>query len=327
MSYLKRKIEGKRYSCFPIIHNDLWDNFYVPAKRQIWDVEEAELAKDNYESLTINEKKYLKNILAFFTISDGLVIDNLATDFQNEVDLLEASYFYGVQAYIEQIHAETYSLIIDTYIKDIREKNDLFNAMQTNPAVKAKVKWAEDWIGKKSFAHRLLAFACVEGLSFSSVFAGVFWFRSRNKLKGLAGTNELIIRDETQHYQFANYLYKNYLLEEYKLSKEEIREIILSCYEVEKTFVEESMPDGLDGLTKDMMIQYVKFVTDTILVDFGVETEFNVTNPLDYMLRLGILAKNNFFEERVGQYTRVEIGNTKVTDLFDFDDEEDDDEF
>lgn len=249
----------------------------------------------------------MKNILAFFTISDGLVIDNLATNFLNEVEILEAQYYYGHQTFIEQVHANGYSILIDHYIKDNQEKNALFNSMETNVAVNAKATWAENWINHPSFAQRLIAFACVEGIAFSSVFAGVFWFRSRNLMPGLADMNQLIIADESSHYEFATLLYNNYLKDDYKLSQEEIREIILSCYDVEKIFVENSMPDGLSGLTKQEMIQYVQFVTDIVLSGFGVPTEFNVSNPLDYMKRIGLQSKNNFFERRIGQYTRVDI--------------------
>lgn len=304
--YLKSNDLEKRYSIFPISHPDLW-KMYKDDVDQLWVAEEVNFEKDDFDSLKPEEKLYLKNIIAFFAISDGLVIDNLATNFLNEVDILEAQYYYGNQAFIEQIHAEVYSLIIETYIKDNIEKIELFNSMETNPAVKAKAKWAENWIAHPSFAHRLIAFACVEGIAFSSVFAGVFWFRSRNLMPGLGDANELIIRDEGSHYDFAVYLYNNYIKDEYKLHQEEIREIILSCYEVEKIFVENSMPDGLSGLTKQEMIQYVQFVTDIVLSGFGVPTEFNVSNPLDYMKRIGLQSKNNFFERRIGQYTRVDI--------------------
>lgn len=172
--------------------------------------------------------------MAFFAISDGLVIDNLATNFLNEVELLEAQYFYGHQTFIEQVHANGYSLLIDTYIKNLHEKDELFNSMETNIAVAKKAEWAENWIQHPSFAHRLLAFACVEGIAFSSVFSGVFWFRSRNKMPGLGAMNELILRDETFHYEFALNLYNNYLKDDYKLSKEEIRKVVLNCYDVEK---------------------------------------------------------------------------------------------
>jgi ribonucleoside-diphosphate reductase beta chain len=307
--YLKDKTLNKRYSIFPIIHNDLWER-YKQAEKQTWVAEETDLSKDKFDELKEPEKIYLKNILAFFAISDGLVIDNLATNFLNEVEVLEAQYFYGHQTFIEQVHANGYSLLIDTYIKNLIERDELFNSMVTNQAVKKKADWAENWIQHPSFAHRLIAFACVEGIAFSSVFSGVFWFRSRNKMPGLGAMNELILRDETSHYEFAVHLYNNYLKDDYKLSKEEIRNIVLSCFDIEKTFVEESMPEGLQGLTKQDMVKYVKYVTDIVLNDFGCETEFKVTNPLEYMSRIGLSSKNNFFEKREGEYTRIDIPNS-----------------
>jgi ribonucleoside-diphosphate reductase beta chain len=307
--YLKDSTIKKRYSIFPIIHNDLWQ-MYKKAESQTWVAEETDLSKDRFDELKDNEKTYLKNILAFFSVSDGLVIDNLATNFLNEVELLEAQYFYGHQTFIEQVHANGYSLLIETYIKNHQEKDDLFNAMETNKAVSKKAEWAEKWIQHPSFPHRLIAFACVEGISFASVFSGVFWFRSRNKMQGLAAMNELILRDETFHYEFALNLYKEYLKEEYKLNKTELRNIILGCYEIEKIFVEESMPDGLQGLTKNDMLKYIQYVTDIVLNDFGCEREFMVSNPLDFMSRIGLSTKNNFFEKREGEYTRIEIPKT-----------------
>jgi ribonucleoside-diphosphate reductase beta chain len=225
----------------------------------------------------------------------------------NEVEILEAQYFYGHQTFIEQVHANGYSLLIETYIKDLEEREALFNSMETNVAVNKKATWAENWIGHPSFGHRLVAFACVEGISFASVFSGVFWYRSRNKMAGLAAMNELILRDETTHYEFALNLYKNYLKDEYKLSKDELRNIILSCCDVEKAFVEDSMPDGLQGMTKEDMIRYVQYVTDIVLNDFGCKPEFNASNPFEFMARIGLSAKNNFFEQRVGEYSRVDI--------------------
>jgi ribonucleoside-diphosphate reductase beta chain len=314
---LKSKDVEKRYSIFPISHPDLWE-FYKKAEKQTWVAEEVDISKDDYNSLAEREKEYLKNILAFFTISDGLVIDNLATNFMNEVELLEAQYFYGHQTFIEQVHANGYSLLIDNYITDEIEKAELFNSMSTNIAVSNKASWAEKWIEHPSFAHRLVAFACVEGIAFSSVFAGVFWFRSRNKMNGLGSMNELILRDESLHYEFAVNLYNNYLVDSLKLSKAEIKDIVMSCYETEKTFVEESMPSGLSGLSQQDMVQYVQYICDIVLKDFGCSKEFNVRNPLEYMARIGLSAKNNFFEQRVGQYTRVDIpSNTEGV----FDDE------
>lgn len=313
--YLKDKTLQKRYSIFPIIHNDLWEK-YKQVEKQTWVAEEIDLSKDKFDELKEVEKIYLKNILAFFAISDGLVLDNLATNFLNEVEVLEAQYFYGHQTFIEQVHANGYSLLIDTYIKNLHERDELFNSMVTNNAVRKKAEWAENWIQHPSFAHRLIAFACVEGIAFSSVFSGVFWFRSRNKMPGLAAMNELILRDETSHYEFAVNLYQNYLKDDYKLSKEEIRNVIMGCFEIEKTFVDESMPEGLQGLTKEDMIKYVKYVTDIVLNDFGCETEFKVTNPLEYMSRIGLSSKNNFFEKREGEYTRIDIPNS-IDGIFD----------
>lgn len=316
--YLKKEDKKKRYSIMPIQNQSLWD-YYKMMESQIWTAEEIDLSGDKFDELKSNERAYLKNILAFFTIADGLVIDNLAINFQNEVDIEEAKYFYGLQIYGEQVHGNSYSLLIDTYIKNNQEKDDLFNAMETNEAVKNKAKWAERWIDNGSFAERLVAFALVEGLSFSSVFAGVFWFRSRNLMDGLAGMNELIVRDETSHYEFAVNLYKEYLKDEYKLSSDRILEMVQSCFEVERQFVNESMPNGLSGLNKEMMIQYVKFVADIILNDFGCDTYYKSNNPLDYMAKIGLTSKNNFFERRDGEYTKLEIP-TDSENIFDDED-------
>ena len=317
--YLKNSDTEKRYSIFPIKNQDLWDA-YKAAEKQTWVAEEVNLAQDRYDELTNDEKFYLKNILAFFTISDGLVIENLCDNVISNVDIEEAKYYYQHQAFIEQVHANGYSLLIDTYIKDNKEKTDLFNSMVTNPAVKAKASWAENWLNNGTFVEKLIAFACVEGIAFSSVFAGVFYFRSRNKMPGLAEMNELILRDEGFHYEFAVQMFDKYVKDEYKPSKEAMKEVILSCYETEKKFVEESLPEGLPGLTKEMMIQYVEFVTDVVLKDFVGETHFNAKNPLEYMKKIGLSSKNNFFERRTGGgYTRVEMPE-EHEDIFGSDD-------
>jgi ribonucleoside-diphosphate reductase beta chain len=317
--YLKNSDIGKRYSIFPIKNQDLWDA-YKAAEKQTWVVEEVGLAQDDYDDLTNDEKMYLKNILAFFSISDGLVIDNLCSNVIDNIDIEEAKYYYRHQAFIEQVHQNGYGLLIDTYIKDNREKEDLFNSMITNQAVYKKANWAENWLNNGTFVEKLIAFACVEGIAFSSVFAGVFWFRSRNKMPGLAEMNELILRDESFHYDFALEMFRTYVKDEYKPSRERISEIILSCFETEKVFVEESMPDGLQGMSKDMMVDYVKFVTDIVLNDFTGETHFKVSNPLEFMKKIGLSAKNNFFERRTGGgYTRVDIPTTNEG-IFDDDD-------
>lgn len=318
--YLKNSDTEKRYSIFPIKNQDLWDA-YKAAEKQTWVAEEVNLAQDNYDELNDDEKFYLKNILAFFTISDGLVIENLCDNVITNVDIEEAQYYYKHQAFIEQVHANGYSLLIDTYIKDGEEKKALFNSMVTNPAVRDKASWAENWLSNGTFVEKLIAFACVEGIAFSSVFAGVFWFRSRQKMPGLAEMNELILRDEGFHYEFAVQMFKEYVKDEYKPSPEAIKEVILSCYETEKKFVEESMPDGLQGLTKEMMIEYVQFVTDIVLKDFIGEIHFGTKNPLEYMKKIGLSSKNNFFERRTGGgYTRVDIptDNDGIFDAEDF---------
>ena len=310
--YLINSDTEKRYSIFPIKNQDLW-NAYKAAEKQTWVAEEVDLAQDDYDSLLDDEKYYLKNILAFFTISDGLVIDNLCDNVIDNVDISEAKYYYQHQMFIEQVHANGYSLLIDTYIKDHKEKEDLFNSMRTNEAVRAKATWAEYWLTSGTFVEKLIAFACVEGIAFSSVFAGVFWFRSRQKMPGLSEMNELILRDESFHYEFALHMFKRYVKNDYKPSKERIKEIILSCFETEKTFVEHSLPEGLHGLTKEMMVEYVEFVTDIILNDFTGETIFKTKNPLEYMKKIGLSSKNNFFERRTGGgYTRVDIPTTTI---------------
>tara|TARA_R100000951_G_scaffold27709_1_gene23817 strand:+ start:7414 stop:8370 length:957 start_codon:yes stop_codon:yes gene_type:complete len=308
--YLHNSDTEKRYSIFPIKNQDLWDA-YKSAEKQTWVAEEVNLAQDKYDDLSDSEKFYLKNILAFFTISDGLVIDNLSDNVIDNIDISEARYYYTHQMFIEQVHANGYALLIDTYIKDAKEKEELFNSMSTNDAVKSKASWAEHWLTNGTFVEKLIAFACVEGIAFSSVFAGVFWFRSRNKMPGLAEMNELILRDESFHYEFALEMFKTYVKDEYKPSKDSIKEVILSCCKTEKSFVEESMPDGLQGMTKEMMSEYVEFVTDIVLKDFIGETHFNTRNPLDFMKKIGLSSKNNFFERRTGGgYTRVDIPTT-----------------
>jgi ribonucleoside-diphosphate reductase beta chain len=315
--YLKNNDKTKRWSIFPITHPDLWE-YYKKAESQTWKAEEVDLSKDRFDNLSNNQKAYLKNILAFFTVSDGLVLENLAVNFLNEVDILEAQYYYTHQAFIEQVHANMYSLLIDTYIKDEKEKQEMFTAIESIETVRKKAEWAMKWLNHPSFPHRLVAFSLVEGLSFSSVFAGVFYFRSRNLMTGLGDANDLIFKEELHHYEFAVNLYHKYLIDEYKISPEEIREIVISCCEVEKTFVNESMPQGLEGLNKQDMLLYVENVADIILMDYGLPKYYNSPNNLEYMKKIGLSSKNNFFERRVGEYTKLEIP-TDSSDMFDED--------
>lgn len=312
---LKTRETEKRWSIFPILHNDLWD-YYKKAESQTWVAEEIDLSSDDFDELNDKEKVYLKNLLAFFSISDGIVLENINTNLLENSNILEAQYYYNHQSYIEQVHANMYALLIDTFIKDREEQNRMYNSISKIEAVSKKASWALKWLNNDSYAHRLVAFACVEGLAFSSTFAGIFYFRSRNKMPGLCEANEMIMSDENSHYEFATHLYHNYLKEEHKLSEKEIKEIILDCYETEKTFVEDSMPAGLLGLSKDDMIMYVQYVADTILLNYGLQTHFNVKSPLKYMDRIALKRKTNFFEKRQTEYTRVDVPTNK-SDMFD----------
>jgi ribonucleoside-diphosphate reductase beta chain len=312
---LKTKETEKRWSIFPILHNDLWD-FYKKAESQTWVAEEIDLSEDKFDELTPSEQVYLKNLLAFFAISDGIVLENINDNLLENSNILEAQYYYNHQSYIEQVHANTYALLVDTFIKDRSEQDKMYNAISKIEAVSKKAQWALQWFNSDSYAHRLVAFACIEGLAFSSTFAGIFYFRSRGKMPGLCEANELIMNDENSHYEFATHLYHNYLKDEHKLKDSEIRKIVLDCYETEKIFVEDSMPSGLLGLSKDDMITYVQFVTDTVLVNYGLEPEFKVKSPLKYMDRIALKRKTNFFEKRQTEYTRVDVPTDKK-DMFD----------
>lgn len=314
---LKTKETGKRWAIFPILHDDLWKMF-KDAEAQTWVAEEMDLSEDDFESLSDREKTYLKMLLAFFAISDSIVIENLNHSLLPGAEILEAQYFYGHQTYIEQVHSNSYALLIDTFISDRAEQSKMYNAITEIETVRKKAEWAIKWLDSDSYVERLIAFACVEGLAFSSTFAGIFYFRSRNKMPGLCAANELIMNDENSHYEFAVNLYHNYIEDEYKLSPERIKEIILDCYEVEKTFVEESLGDGLLGLSTNDMVSYVQYVADTILINFNLDAEFNTKNSLKYMDRIALKRKGNFFERRETEYTRVAVPTNK-SEMFDDD--------
>lgn len=307
MGYLKTS-DKKRWNVIPILHHDLWQKKEEVEKAN-WVAKEVDLSSDRWNELSKVDQDYLKMLLAFFSVSDGIVLENLNNNFTSEVNIKEAEHFYNFQAQIESVHEEMYGLLIENYIKDPVEKEQMHNAVEHLDTVRKKAEWALQWIDHPSFAHRLVAFSCVEGLAFSSTFAGIFYYRSLGKMPGMCQANEFIMRDENSHYDFAVYLYHNYLKEEFKIDKEEIRKIILGCYEVEKTFVEESMPTGLLGLNKDQMVQYIKYVADTILLDYGLEVEFGVSQPLEYMNRIALQRKTNFFEKRETEYGRIEIPN------------------
>jgi len=310
-----------RFVLFPIEHNDIW-KLYKQQEACFWTAEEIDLSQDinDWENkLNNDEKHFIKNVLAFFAASDGIVNENLAMNFVNEVQYTEAKFFYGFQIMIENIHSETYSLLIDTYIKDKTEQNHLFNAIDTIPAIKKKADWAIKWINSDSFVERLIAFAAVEGIFFSGSFCSIFWLKKRGLMPGLTFSNELISRDEGMHCDFACHLYNNHIMN--KLSDTDIKEIICSALEIEKEFILEALPVSLIGMNSKLMLQYLEFVTDRLLVSLGVSKVYNSTNPFDFMENIAIQGKTNFFEKRVAEYQKAGVmSNTSIEDLTNIDD-------
>lgn len=301
-------VENKnRFVLFPLQHHDIW-NYYKKAEASFWTAEEIDLSADlaDWEKLNEGEKHFVKHVLAFFAASDGIVNENLAENFVSEVQYTEAKFFYGFQIMMENIHSETYSLLIDTYIKDKAEQNHLFNAIDTVPAVQKKAEWALKWIGSDSFVERLIAFAAVEGIFFSGSFCSIFWLKKRGLMPGLSFSNELISRDEGLHTDFAVHLYNNHI--ENKLSKERLIEIIDSALEIEKEFISESLPVSLIGMNSDLMKQYLEYVSDRLLIDLGVGKIYNSDNPFDFMKNIAMENKTNFFEKRVSEYSKSGVG-------------------
>ena len=292
---------------------------YKKQQACIWTAEEIDLSADIDDwrnKLNDNERHFVKHVLAFFAASDGIVNENLAENFVREVQYSEAKFFYGFQIMMENIHSETYSLLIDTYITDPQEKKMLFNAIETIPAVKKKADWALKWVESEHFQERLVAFAAVEGIFFSGSFCSIFWLKKRGLMPGLSFSNELISRDEGMHCDFAVLLHNNYLAN--KVSEERIKEIILSALEIEKEFITESLPIKLIGMNADLMKQYLEFVADRLLVDLGCSKVFNVENPFDFMANISLQGKTNFFEKRVGEYQKAGVMNSSEN-TFDMD--------
>ena len=302
-----------RFVLFPIKHDDIW-SFYKKAEASFWTAEEIDLSPDliDWENkLTEDERYFVKHVLAFFAASDGIVNENLAENFVAEVQYTEAKFFYGFQIAMENIHSETYSLLIDTYIKNTEDKRGLFNAIETMECVKKKADWALRWIDEGSFAERLIAFAAVEGIFFSGSFCSIFWLKKRGLMPGLAFSNELISRDEGLHCDFACLLYNNHLVN--KLPEEQVRSIILDAVEIEKEFILEALPVRLIGMNSDLMSQYIEFVADRLLSELGCKKEYNSTNPFDFMDMISLQGKTNFFEKRVAEYQKAGVmaGNDK----------------
>jgi len=308
-----------RFVIFPIEHPDLWD-LYKKQQACIWTAEEIDLSQDLNDwrnVLNEDEKYFVKNILAFFAASDGIVNENLAENFVKEVQYSEAKFFYGFQIMMENIHSETYSLLIDTYIQEQEEKNMLFKAIDTIPAVKKKAEWALKWIDSPHFQERLIAFAAVEGIFFSGSFCSIFWLKKRGLMPGLSFSNELISRDEGMHCDFAVHLHNNHIIN--KVSPDRIKEILTSALEIEKEFITESLPVRLIGMNSELMIQYLEFVTDRLLVDLGCSRVYNSENPFDFMANIALQGKSNFFEKRVSEYQKAGIMNKSEDDPFGFD--------
>ena len=304
--------EENRYVLFPIQHSDIWE-MYKKAMANFWTPEEIDLSKDlkDYNTLSNDEQYFIENILAFFAASDGIVNENLLERFSNEVQYLEAKCFYGFQIAIENIHSETYSLLIDTYIKDdLDKKNNLVNAIHTIPSIKKKADWAIKWIrDSRSFGERCIAFAAVEGIFFSGSFCSIFWLKKRGLMPGLCFSNELISRDEGLHTDFAVLLHNRYL--QNKPSDETVYFIIKEAVEIEKEFITESLSCELIGMNAEMMKQYIEYIADRLLKMLGKKPVYNKTNPFDWMENISIQGKTNFFEKRVGEYANVANPNNK----------------
>ena len=303
--------DDNRFVMFPIKCDDIWKMY----KKQVdcfWRAEEIDLTKDfaHWESLNADEKYFISMILAFFAASDGIVLENLASRFMNDVQLAEARAFYGFQIAMENIHSETYSLLIETYIKEKEEKSKLFNAISNYPCIKKKSDWAQKWIhdNRSSFATRLVAFACVEGIFFSGAFCSIYWLKKRGLMPGLTFSNELISRDEALHCEFAVLLYSKL---NKKIEKARIYEIIKEAVEIETEFICEALPCKLIGMNADLMTQYIKFVADRLVVQLGYKKIYNVSNPFDFMELISLEGKVNFFERLNPEYS---LANKTISD-------------
>ncbi|MEI6522500.1 MAG: ribonucleoside-diphosphate reductase small subunit [Bacteroidota bacterium] len=309
-----------RFVLFPIKHHDMW-NMYKDAEASFWTAEEIDLSSDLSDwkdRLSEDEKHFIKHVLAFFAASDGIVNENLAVNFMQEVQYPEARCFYGYQIMIENIHSETYSLLIDTYIKDPVEKDKMFHAVETLDCVKRKAEWALKWISNGSFAERLIAFAAVEGIFFSGSFCSIFWLKKRGLMPGLSFSNELISRDEGQHCDFACLIYSQLVN---KLAPEAVIEIIKNAVEIEKEFVTDALPVKLIGMNSDMMCQYIEFVADRLLQSLHIPKIYNTTNPFDFMELISLQNKTNFFEKRVAEYQKAGVKGGSTQNVFSLDED------
>ncbi|XP_028733529.1 ribonucleoside-diphosphate reductase subunit M2 isoform X2 [Peromyscus leucopus] len=308
-----------RFVIFPIKYHDIWQ-MYKKAEASFWTAEEVDLSKDiqHWEALKPDERHFISHVLAFFAASDGIVNENLVERFSQEVQVTEARCFYGFQIAMENIHSEMYSLLIDTYIKDPKEREYLFNAIETMPCVKKKADWALRWIGDKeaTYGERVVAFAAVEGIFFSGSFASIFWLKKRGLMPGLTFSNELISRDEGLHCDFACLMFKHLV---HKPSEQRVKEIIVNAVRIEQEFLTEALPVKLIGMNCTLMKQYIEFVADRLMLELGFNKIFKVENPFDFMENISLEGKTNFFEKRVGEYQRMGVMSSSTENSFTLD--------
>ena len=298
--------DKSRFVLFPIKHSDIWQ-MYKKHEASFWTAEEIDLGQDmtDWNNLNDGERHFISHILAFFAASDGIVNENLAVNFLSEVQYAEAKCFYGFQIMMENIHSETYSLLIDTYIKDPVEKDRLLNAIDTIPCVQKKAEWALRWIDNGNFAERLIAFAAVEGIFFSGSFCSIFWLKKRGMMPGLTFSNELISRDEGLHRDFACLLYTDHIKNQ--MDPEAVYQIIRDAVTIEQEFVTDALPVSLIGMNAELMKLYIEFVADHLLVSLNLNKVYNATNPFDFMDMISLQGKTNFFEKRVGEYQKAGV--------------------
>ena len=313
------KENPNRFVLLPIQYDNVWQ-MYKQAQASFWTAEEIDLSQDtkDWENLNDGERHFISHVLAFFAASDGIVNENLAINFMQEVQIPEARCFYGFQIMMENIHSETYSLLIDSYIKDPQEKTRLFNALETVPCVKKKGEWALKWINSGDFAERLIAFAAVEGIFFSGSFCSIFWLKKRGLMPGLTFSNELISRDEGLHCDFACLLYGMLIN---KLPQERVLEIIKDAVAIEQEFVTDALPVDLIGMNSKLMNQYIEFCADRLLVALGCQRHYNSSNPFDFMEMISLQGKTNFFEKRVGEYQKAGVMSERSDNMFSLDED------
>jgi len=306
------KKNSKRFVLFPVIYNNIYE-LYKKAESSFWTANEIDLSKDisDWEKLNSDEKHFIKNIIGFFAGSDGIIMENLACRFMNEIQIPEARAFYSYQIFNESIHSETYSLLIDTYIKDTEEKEKIFNSIENIPSVAKKALWAYKWIENKnvSFSIRLIAFAIVEGIFFSGSFCAIYWIKKRGLMPGLTFSNELISKDEGMHCEFATLLYT---MIQNRVDENVVHEIFKEAVEIEKEFITDSIKCNMIGMNSELMKQYIEFVSDRLLVQLGYNRIWNIENPFDFMELISLRPKSNFFEVRVGEYAKSKISESST---------------